>query len=315
MSDQAHEGTRKVAVLFIGNAGAGKSTLLSQIGGNFDSGAKFRSGFTKEISEKEVELEGEMLTLIDIPGLFEPDVKNTRENAKKLTEALRMDYDFKLFFVLKAHNTGVDDADLQMMAKVNECVQQANSDLKVVFRVIINQILEQRVEDIYKAHVVDDKFQGLFKSTAERGINIDVNIDQVTLIRFNKKEIDQNMLAGAITEIVKSHAAVRLDVKDIILDGNGQGEEKDTQPHQKTAGNLLSFRAILRALSRCLNPASDSENSAHSNPKQTVLTLPQSHFNTNPPSHTDPTDSNKTSTKGAEDENPAKVKNEEHLEE
>ncbi|KAF8986331.1 hypothetical protein BGZ52_009093 [Haplosporangium bisporale] len=92
------------ALLLLGNASAGKSTLLAQLGGKFDSGAKFRRGFTKDISEELVKVQGENVRLIDVPGLFEPSNKETQPNAQKLNEALSLGYSYQIYFVLKAGN-------------------------------------------------------------------------------------------------------------------------------------------------------------------------------------------------------------------
>ncbi|KAF8985402.1 hypothetical protein BGZ46_004514, partial [Entomortierella lignicola] len=206
---ESNKSKRPIAVLFIGNAGAGKSTLLSQIGGNFKSGAKFRRGFTQDVSEVTVLLDGGgEVTLIDVPGLFEPDPKYSELNAKKLTEALNKPYDFKIFFVLKANNTGTEDADLDMMAKVDECVRKSDGS-KLIYRVFINQILEDRVLELYKENVINDDFKGFFSEQKKKGREIDVDIDRIIPLRFYSN-IKENVLRGVITDEIKSHKEVSL---------------------------------------------------------------------------------------------------------
>ncbi|KAF9382714.1 hypothetical protein CPB97_006997 [Podila verticillata] len=137
--------SQPAAVLLLGNAGAGKSSLLTQLGGTtFESGATFRTGFTKDIYEEWVIVNGVPFCLIDVPGLFEPDDGKTQSNAKKLTEALSRNYEYKLYFVMKASNRGPDDRELVMMARVNESIKQV-SGCRVSFRVIVNQIMSQEV--------------------------------------------------------------------------------------------------------------------------------------------------------------------------
>ncbi|KAF9352752.1 hypothetical protein BGX26_009465 [Mortierella sp. AD094] len=213
-NDKSSIGGRKVAVIFIGNAGAGKSTLLCQIGGDFKSGAMFRSGYTKDVAEKVVKLGDENVVLIDVPGLFEPSDKNTQENAKKLTHALKKGYDYKIFFVMKAGNNGAGDADVRMMAEVDKCVRQVDGS-KVMFRVFINQIMEQRVHDMYQEKVAKDNFQGFFSSLDDNEPKIDINIDRVILLPFSEDDIRHGRLKETIAREVESHCAVKLKVKDI----------------------------------------------------------------------------------------------------
>ncbi|KAF9356265.1 hypothetical protein BGX26_005487 [Mortierella sp. AD094] len=155
-------GGKQVAVVFIGNSGAGKSTLLSQIGGNFASGARFRRGYTEDVSYKDVDLylndeKVGKVVLIDVPGLFEPD----------------------------ANNSGPEEAEVCMMATVGRCVKQADGS-NVPFRVIINQVMEDRVQKMNEEQVANDKFKGFFEKLRESGTEIDVDIEGITLIRFNK---------------------------------------------------------------------------------------------------------------------------------
>ncbi|KAF9112127.1 hypothetical protein BGX27_003940 [Mortierella sp. AM989] len=206
-----------IAVLFFGNAGAGKSTLLSQIGGNFESGVKFRGGFTKDIYEDWVNINGNDVLLMDVPGLFEPDNEQTEFNAKKLTEALNRGYHYKLYFVLRASNRGPDDAEMVMMAKVNECVRQANG-AQVSFRVIVNQIPDQGVYDMYEQYIARDNFKSLFRGLNIQGFSFDIKIDNVTLICFNTAEVKANELKNKIAQEVEAHHATPLSrIKNFLV--------------------------------------------------------------------------------------------------
>ncbi|KAF9114076.1 hypothetical protein BGX27_000207 [Mortierella sp. AM989] len=197
---------RKTAVVFIGNAGAGKSTLLTQIGGNFESGAKFRNGFTKDVTVTQVTLDEEEVVLIDVPGLSDPNPRNNQSNAEKLTEALTRNYNYKLFFVLKANNSGLEDADIQMMATVNACVRDVD-DSKVTFGVFINQILERRVYDMYEKLAVQGNLQEFLSSLRVNRSAINIKIDKVTLLWFTEHGIKDNVLKEEITKQVKSREA------------------------------------------------------------------------------------------------------------
>ncbi|KAG0310538.1 hypothetical protein BGZ99_000324 [Dissophora globulifera] len=203
---------RKVAVLFIGNIGAGKSTLLSQIGGNFLSGVSFRQGYTTRISEQEITLDGKSVVLMDIPGLFEPEEDATQKNAKILTEALRMDYDFKLFFVLKACNRGVNDEDLILMSKVNECICQAQTKTKIDFRVIINQIMDDEVYNLYRDIMAIDNFRSFFAHLKISGYSFnDIRIENVLLLRFDAaKPLRNEFRSEILSDVIKQKSVQKL---------------------------------------------------------------------------------------------------------
>ncbi|KAG0003154.1 hypothetical protein BGZ65_001963 [Modicella reniformis] len=208
--------SQTVAVIFIGNAGAGKSTLLNQIGGNFGPGVKWRKGFTKEVSEVWIELDGERILLMDVPGLYEPDNEETNNNAEKLTNALKRGYDYKLYFVLKANNRGPEDADMVMLSRISECIQRANGT-RISFRVIINQIQGEDVYGMYKEEVANDNFRNVFKTLKLEGFSFDnIQIDNVLLLRYDENAVKCKDLRDTISKEVKEQRKARVAlVKDI----------------------------------------------------------------------------------------------------
>ncbi|KAF9097775.1 hypothetical protein BGX27_000912 [Mortierella sp. AM989] len=215
------DGPRKTAVVFIGNAGAGKSTLLSQIGGNFKSGSTFRSGYTKNVSEKTVTLDSEEVVLIDVPGLLEPNPRNIPINAGKIANALNRRYNYKLFFVLRAKNSGIDDAEVEMMVKLSECVRQEDGS-KVPFGVFINQIQSQRVFDMYHEKVIKDNFSEFFNSLKGERPTADVEIDCVNPFWFDEDGIENFTLRDTVVKAIASHKAVQLrpDIQIILEDAS-----------------------------------------------------------------------------------------------
>ncbi|GJJ77437.1 hypothetical protein EMPS_09796 [Entomortierella parvispora] len=210
-----------IAVMFIGNIGAGKSALLSQIGGRFSSGVKFREGFTKEISERRVVLGTDPpvpAVLMDIPGLFEPDEKGTKGNCKVLTRALKKDYNFKLVFVLKADNRGPSDQDLVLMSKVNSSVREANAQRKVEFQVIVNQIMDDDVYDMYKQFVAHDNFRSFFGKLKIENFSFDIQIKTVSLLMHDKGKINNDGFAKEILMILRGQTAIKISLlKDISV--------------------------------------------------------------------------------------------------
>ncbi|KAF9936802.1 hypothetical protein BGZ65_002026 [Modicella reniformis] len=235
LSPSANKST--VAILFIGNIGAGKSTLLAQIGGSFPSGVKFMEGYTKDISEQVVTLDGKLAILMDTPGLYEIDDEVTEANAKKLTEALRKGYNYKLFFVLTANNRGLTREDLALMSKVNACARQVDG-AKIDFRVIINQIKDDDTYNMYEEGVAKDNFRMLFGTLKVKGFSFDIQVNGVILIRFDKGALERKSFATVISEQIKAqkHVKVKL-LKDILA------KNKDLSAFGKVFGIVAALLA------------------------------------------------------------------------
>ncbi|KFH72865.1 hypothetical protein MVEG_00090 [Podila verticillata NRRL 6337] len=195
------------AILLFGNAGAGKSTLLTQLGGTkFKAGVTFREGFTKEVEEERVTLSsGQTVMLVDVPGLFEPSEKATQNNALELNVALRLDYEFKFFFIMKADNRGPSDAELVMMSKVNECIKTSYGS-RVSFRVIVNQIMNDEVNKIYEDHVAKDNCESLFQGLDIPGYSFDIKIDSVILLRYSPEDVSCGGFKAKMEEEVYQHS-------------------------------------------------------------------------------------------------------------
>ncbi|KAF9201693.1 hypothetical protein BGZ49_008093 [Haplosporangium sp. Z 27] len=209
---------KKVAILFLGNSGAGKSTLLSQIGGEFPSGVRFRRGLTKGIEEQIVKINGQDVILMDVPGLFEPDSKETEKNAEKLNEALSRGYDYKLYFVLKASNRGPDNAEMVFMSKINNCVRQAGQ--KAIYRVIVNQIPDKDVHNMYQKHLANDNCKELFGQLDIEGYSFDIRISSVLLLPFDKNAIMGGGLRRLLEKDIKQHSARPVFLKEKIVASN-----------------------------------------------------------------------------------------------
>ncbi|KAF9382712.1 hypothetical protein CPB97_006995 [Podila verticillata] len=205
---------RKTAVLLIGNSGTGKSTLLSQLSSkNFVSGTSLRTGVTKDVREEEIQIGGQSLVLIDVPGLYEPDESETQHNANELTKALsKKGYDYKLYFVMKADNRGPLNSDLVMMSKVNQCIKQVDGS-RVSFRIIVNQITDQEVYDLYEQRLANDNFATLFKSLKIPGYSFDIKIDRVMLLRFSKEAVRKRRFKDVIAADVFEHSQTAINVE------------------------------------------------------------------------------------------------------
>lgn len=232
--------SKHTAVMLLGNAGSGKSTLLTQLGGTvFPSGVQFRKGYTKDIYEEWIILNGEPVCLIDVPGLYEPSETETKFNAQKLNLALSRDYEYKLFFVLKASNRGPDDGEIVMMSKISESIKQVNG-CRVSFRVIVNQIMDQRVYDMYQDHLAKDNFVSFFGALDIPGFSFNIKIDGVILLRFDEEGVTNNKFRKQFARDVDLHRPSAIHIHKEIKASN-----KELTVYQKAleALSLLLYNA------------------------------------------------------------------------
>lgn len=211
---QNSDATGLPTLLLLGNAGAGKSTLLAQLGGKFDSGAKFRRGFTKDVSEELVKVDGRDMRLIDVPGLFEPDNKETQFNVEKLNEALgHKYYNYRIYFVLKAGNRGPDEPEMVMMSKISECVRKADGS-QMSFGVIVNQIPSSEIETMYN-HLAEDNFRSMFDALEIPGFTFNIKIDSVLMLPFDEPGLVHHRFRDKLTEEIHKYpaSAIKLEKK------------------------------------------------------------------------------------------------------
>ncbi|KAF9382709.1 hypothetical protein CPB97_006992 [Podila verticillata] len=235
--------TRMTAILLFGNAGAGKSTLLTQLGGTkFKSGATFRTGFTKKVEQERVTLSsGQTVILIDVPGLFEPSEKATQNNALELNLALRLEYEFKFFFIMKADNRGPSDAEMVMMSKVNECIKTSYGS-RVSFRVIVNQIMSDEVNKIYEDNVAKDNCKSLFQDLNIPGFSFDIKIDSVMLLRYSPEDVSCGGFKAKMEEEVYQHSEQQIRVTKLLEISNA-----DLTFFQKA---ILAFMSLFKVFRR-----------------------------------------------------------------
>lgn len=203
------------AVVLLGNAGAGKSTLLTQLGGKFESGAVFRKGFTKKISEQVVKVDGKDVCLIDVPGLFEPNDKETKFNALQLKDALSRGYKYRLYFVLRADNRGPDDKEMVMMSKIGECIGNFDGS-QISFGVIVNQIRSNDVYDMYQQEMAHDNFQSMFRGLDMPGLTFDIKIDSVLMLWFDEHGLDEYRFRDELAKEIHKHPATAIELKKDI---------------------------------------------------------------------------------------------------
>lgn len=204
---------RPTVIIMIGNPGSGKSTLLSQLGARtFPSGVRFRGAITEDVNEEEVMLYGQRVLLVDVPGLIDPRRNQTESNARKLTDALSRDFDFKLYFIMQASDRGPIDSDLVMMSKINECVRQTNGS-RVSFCLIVNKIVDQSTFEMYQEEIAKDNCQFLFDTLDIPNCSFDIIIDSVMLLRFSKEAMDHQGFKDVLAHDVSKHQQQTIKVR------------------------------------------------------------------------------------------------------
>ncbi|KAF9993510.1 hypothetical protein BGZ65_010937 [Modicella reniformis] len=111
-----------------------------------------------------------------------------------------------------------------MMSKINMCIQEI-SGAKISFRVIINQIQDDDVYNMYKEGVADDNFQSLFESLDMEDFSFDdIQIDNVLLLRLDKTGVSCQAFRDSILGEIKNQRKTRVAlVNDISID-NGDLE-------------------------------------------------------------------------------------------
>ncbi|KAI9241270.1 MAG: hypothetical protein BYD32DRAFT_458071 [Podila humilis] len=182
-----------------------------------------RRGFTKDISEELVKVNGKDVRLIDVPGLFEPSNKETQINAQKLNEALSLGHSYRIYFVLKAGNRGPDDSEMVMMSKISECVWKSDGS-QMSFGVIANQVPSDKVEDMYK-DLAKDNFRSIFDGLSIPRFTFDINIDSVIMLSYEELGLEQNRFRDTLAEEVLKHpaAAIRLSWKGHLVLSSSRG--------------------------------------------------------------------------------------------
>ncbi|KAG0217719.1 hypothetical protein BGX31_000153 [Mortierella sp. GBA43] len=192
--------------------------------------------------------------LMDVPGLYEDDDEITQANAKKLTAALEKGYDYKLFFMLMAHPRGFYPEDLALMSHVNKCVRQANNT-KVDFRVIINQIHDDKEYKMYEERVAQDNFQKAFGSPRFQKHHLDIKVNDVMLVRFGNDESAAEQLEKDLPIAVETHVATPIKLEGDIMANNVDITTFDDlamEVAMKVTMEVIAITAVGLALALCL---------------------------------------------------------------
>jgi len=118
----------------VGNPGTGKSTLLNCLMGEvrFTSGVSIGGGLTYELQKEVVDGKG---VYMDTPGLA--DVKLREKAAEAISEALRQDGEYRIFFVITLESGRARPADKVTMKLVMQACKEVPN---FCYSIIVNKL-------------------------------------------------------------------------------------------------------------------------------------------------------------------------------
>eukprot|EP00434_Breviolum_minutum_P041099 symbB.v1.2.036554.t1/scaffold5179.1/size30116/3 len=138
MLDKDTDATQPTNFLVIGNPGTGKSTILNGLIGEaiFKSGISYGKGMTFQFDKHKVG----MHTYMDTPGLAHPELR--KQAAAAITEALKQEGYYKIFFVVTLQNGLVKAEDVTTMKLMLDAAPISD------FGIIINQVPPKQYRDL-----------------------------------------------------------------------------------------------------------------------------------------------------------------------
>ena len=141
MLDKDTDATQPTNFLVIGNPGTGKSTILNGLIGEaiFKSGISYGKRMTFQLFQFDKHKVG-MHTYMDTPGLADPELR--KQAAAAITEALKQEGYYKIFFVMTLQNGRVKAEDVTTMKLVLDAAPVSD------FGIIINQVPPKQYRDL-----------------------------------------------------------------------------------------------------------------------------------------------------------------------
>ncbi|KAF9084271.1 hypothetical protein BGX29_002629 [Mortierella sp. GBA35] len=138
--------TGETSVVLVGNPGVGKSTILNALGGGFATGFSSVAGLTREVSTCRVTVDGRRLRLVDLPGIFDVDIKDehaTQRHLEMLQNVLNDGSSYVIFFVVTPRNGRIEPSDFTVMKTLLD-----NLDSSPLIGLILNQVKKHHCDTI-----------------------------------------------------------------------------------------------------------------------------------------------------------------------
>ena len=127
--------------LLIGNPGVGKSTILNGLIGvaHFKSGVSLGQGMTYQLDV--FKPEGQPHTFMDTPGLS--DAKMRKQAAEAITQALKKDGNYKVFFIVTLESGRVRPDDATTMKLVLEAAPAIGNKYGIIINKVTKGIMDK----------------------------------------------------------------------------------------------------------------------------------------------------------------------------
>jgi GTP-binding protein EngB required for normal cell division len=207
-------------LVFIGNPGAGKSTIINSIlkQAVVSAGMSVGGGLTKELKV----IEHDKLKLIDSPGL--DDIKIREQAQKEIEKALKLNGNYRIFFVLTLESGRVRPADLATINLVMNSIQSSSKK----YNIIVNKIAKKTYENIdakkalinESINLGDNNTQSIYylarQAHADDEDNVLLNLDNNFMQWLYKDSLIMPIKASQVSEIKSDFDKEKEKYQDII---------------------------------------------------------------------------------------------------
>lgn len=209
--------------LLIGNPGTGKSCLLNALIGEYKfKSARSRDGAGITFQLDTLRVPGLGLVM-DTPGLADTEMKH--EAAKAITNALKKDGEYRIFFVITLEAGRVRPQDTVTMQLVLEAAEDLTE-----YNIIVNKVSRGSMRDIQVQRQRDEMMARLMQGLPRRTASIhfvqnDPDIDDEDAAMM--KEDDQ--ATKDVIDFIKNAIPVKIDsqaVKDVQPDAIAKMEKE-----------------------------------------------------------------------------------------